>query len=127
MIILRCGWEEVQTSSLTRTLASTSLLDEQRWDLPTIAECPAEVLHPPDASTTTAPSGSGTVHGLAASSTGPSTEPAFNRLGLSARATFASPAVASAGSQDVVDTGTSADRQVLATQLSLGLGGSPAL
>ena len=98
------------TSILTRTLASTSLLDGQRWDLLTIAECPAGVIHLSDASTTTATSCSGNVYGSAASLTESSTELAFNRLGRSARATFTSPAAASAGSQDAIDTGTSADR-----------------
>ena len=124
---MRCGWEEVQTPSLTRTLASTSLLVEQRTDLPTIPECLAGLIGLPDASTITAASRSGTVHGSAASSTGPSIELAVNHVSRSARTTLAGPSSASAGSQDAIDTGTSADRQVLTTPLPLGLGGNPDL
>lgn len=123
---LSFGPERAETSMLTRTLASTSLLDEQRWKLPSITECPAGVINLPDASTIAATSGSDSVHDLASCSTGPLTELAFDHLGRSARAAFASPAADPAGSQDAFDTGTSTDRQVLTTPLSLGLGDSSA-
>ena len=100
-IALRCGLERGKTSIFTRTLASTSFFHEQRWNLPTIAECSAGVINLPDASTVAATNGSGSVPDSAPCSTGPSTEMTFGHCGRSARATFASLAANTAGSQDL--------------------------